>query len=397
VRNLVAVLFHRLGPYHHARLRAASQLIDITAVEVYAMDATYDWDEVKGAKGFRRITLFALESVHVTAREVIRRIHATLDEVKPDAVAIPGWSAREALAALAWCLIHKRPAIIMSDSTVHDEPRTWWKEAVKRRIVGMCAGGLVGGHPHVEYITSLGMPLDHIFTGYDVVDNVHFVGGAEAASRNAGEVRKRLGLPSSYFLVSARFVAKKNLIRLTEAYASYRRQAGDRIWDLVILGDGELRRDLERQRATLGIADSFHLPGFKQYDELPYWYGAASAFVLASTSEQWGLVVNEAMAARLPVLVSDRCGCAADLVEEGINGFTFDPTDVEQLAMLMLRIAGNDCARHAMGDASHAIISRWTPATFAESLNQAVNSAMEIRRPATSLADRALLHVLTAR
>ena len=81
------------------------------------------------------------------------------------------------------------------------------------------------------------------------------------------------------------------------------------------------------------------MPGFKQYDELPIYYGLAGAFIHASTTEQWGLVVNEAMAAGLPVIVSERCGCAPDLVENGRNGFTFDPYDVDALTHLMLKMA----------------------------------------------------------
>ena len=117
----------------------------------------------------------------------------------------------------------------------------------------------------------------------------------------------------------------------------------------MILGDGHLRPQLTRRVEQLGIAEDVLLPGFKQYDELPAWYGLAGAFVLASTTEQWGLVVNEAMASGLPVLVSERCGCAPDLVEDGVNGFTFDPYDVEGLAGLMQRVAAmTDEQRQAM-------------------------------------------------
>ena len=73
----------------------------------------------------------------------------------------------------------------------------------------------------------------------------------------------------------------------------------------------------ERERSALGLDNDVIFPGFIQYDELPAYYGLAKAFIHASTVEQWGLVVNEALAAGLPVLVSERCGCAPDLVREG--------------------------------------------------------------------------------
>ena len=93
------------------------------------------------------------------------------------------------------------------------------------------------------------------------------------------------------------------------------------------------------------------LPGFKQYPELPLYYGLAGAFVLPSLTEPWGLVVNEAMAAGLPVVVSDRCGCASDLVRPGENGFAFDPCDIEQLAALLgqFRAEYNDRPHQGLG------------------------------------------------
>jgi 1,2-diacylglycerol 3-alpha-glucosyltransferase len=95
--------------------------------------------------------------------------------------------------------------------------------------------------------------------------------------------------------------------------------------DLVVCGDGDLRPRLHALARELGLEQRVHWPGFVQYPDLPVYYALADAFILASTIEPWGLVVNEAMACGLPVLVSDRCGCAPDLVPEGQNGFTFKP------------------------------------------------------------------------
>jgi glycosyltransferase involved in cell wall biosynthesis len=140
------------------------------------------------------------------------------------------------------------------------------------------------------------------------------------------------------------------------------------------------------------------LPGFRQYDELPVWSGLASAFVHASTTEQWGLVVNEAMASGLPVLVSERCGCVRDLVENGINGLAFDPDDIQALAALMRRVAAmTDERRAAMGRAGQRIIADWGPERFADGLMQAVQLAMSRPPPRVSLFDRALLWSLAHR
>jgi glycosyltransferase involved in cell wall biosynthesis len=190
-------------------------------------------------------------------------------------------------------------------------------------------------------------------------------------------------------------VEKKNLTRLIQAYARYRHLASQAasgkgeadIWNLVLLGDGPLRSIYDSQLTTLDLHDHVLLPGFKQYCELPVYYGLASTFVHSSTVEQWGLVVNEAMASGLPVLVSDRCGCARDLVKSGVNGFTFDPYNVEQLSGLMLDLSSSGIDLAAMGQASQKIISEWGPRRFADGLAQAVRVAVTSPGPVTNALD----------
>jgi len=110
-----------------------------------------------------------------------------------------------------------------------------------------------------------------------------------------------------------------------------------------------------------------------------------------------GLVVNEAMAAGLPVIVSKRCGCVSELVESGRNGFSFDPYDVAALARHMEYVASGKCDRRAMGAASREIIARWSPMTFAENLTKAVYAACAAPPSKTGLLDRGLVAALIRR
>ena len=166
---------------------------------------------------------------------------------------------------------------------------------------------------------------------------------------------------------------------------------------MVLLGDGVLRPQLQAQIDHLGLKHYVHLPGFKQYDELPNYYGLANCFIHASTTEQWGLVVNEAMASGLPVLVSSRCGCAPDLVKEGHNGFTFDPYDINQLAGLMLKISSGQWDLVAMGQASQDIIADWSPQTFADNLSKAVEVALSSPLRKINFLDQTLFWALSRR
>jgi glycosyltransferase involved in cell wall biosynthesis len=436
---VIVVIFHRLGPYHWARLQAASREYPLLAIELSAETSEYPWDKVEAEAGFKRVTLFLEgDSRNATPRELAKRLIACLETHPVKVVAIPGWSDKGGLTALQWCVQHKVPAVVMSESTDWDDRRVLWKECIKRKLTGMCASALVGGKPHRDYMVKLGMPAEQSFLGYDAVDNGYFSAMAEQSRKRKAENRRNYGLPEHYFLASARFIEKKNLPRLIQAYALYRQKAeslkpetlkSDNAqslvsspvvpWSLVLLGDGELRSSLESQVSSLNLHAHVQMPGFKQYPDLPAYYGLASAFIHASTTEQWGLVVNEAMASGLPVLVSNRCGCAQDLVQEGVNGYTFDPYNVEQMAELMLKISSahemacaispglareaasplspGNCPLSAFGASSARIVSEWGPDRFANGLKQAADCALQVGPVEPTLLQRTLLRVLLAR
>jgi 1,2-diacylglycerol 3-alpha-glucosyltransferase len=334
---------------------------------------------------------------------LIRGIRKALDDCCPDAVAIPGWADAVAFSAIQWCGENKVPVIVMSETTEWDEPRWVFKEWVKRKILRMCAAGLVGGQPHAEYLARLGMPRESIFQGYDAVDNEYFAQKTKEAVNQASELRGKFGLPEKYFLASARFIHKKNLPNLIRAYALYRKSAErsqrpkEDIWDLVLMGDGPLKAEIDNLVAQLGLQKVIHLPGFKQYGELPAFYALASVFIHASTVEQWGLVVNEAMASGLPVLVSNRCGCAQNLVQDGVNGFNFDPYNPGQMADLMFRISDSGFPLADFGAASSRIIAEWSPDRFAKGFRQSIEAALAAPQVQISALDRLLLKLLSRR
>jgi glycosyltransferase involved in cell wall biosynthesis len=298
---------------------------------------------------------------------------------------------------MRWCVRRGVAMIGMSESTAWDEPRAGWKEGVKRRLIRHFSSALVGGERHRDYLVQLGVAPDRICLGYDAVDNRHFALGADAVRANPNQARKALGLPENYFLASARFVEKKNLPGLLEAYARYRGLCGAAAWSLVLLGDGQLRPELEQKREALGLRDHVLLPGFRQYHELPAFYGLAGAFIHASTIEPWGLVVNEAAASGLPLLVSDRCGCVPELMQDGVNGFTFDPRNISELAEKMKTISAPEFLRTAFGAKSREIVTDWGPERFARGLSEAMDVALTCPRVKSSGWDRALLGLLATR
>jgi glycosyltransferase involved in cell wall biosynthesis len=410
----VAVVFHHIGPYHRARLNAAADRLSVTGIEWSAKG--YDaWGEGDSPARYEKVSLFPEATDYYPRKAELRRAFCSaLEQANPDVVAVNGWNNFGSMVAVNCCVRRGLPMVVMSESARGDEPRTWWKEMIKRRIIDLYSAALVGGQRHVEYLVDLGMPRDRIFTGYDVVDNGYFARRSEEirnshlrqgySGQAAFEIRNKHGLPENYFLASARFIEKKNLQRLIRAYTEYCQRSeirgqksavslGNAPWNLVILGDGPLKPDLCRLISDLRLDAHVQLPGFKQYEELPVYYALAKAFVHASTTEQWGLVVNEAIASGLPVIVSERCGCAPELVQG--NGFTFNPTDVDELASRLWEMASlSEHDLKQLGEASRKIAERFGPELFGDGLEQAASVAMKLLTPNKSgITDRALLFV----
>src|SRR5437016_11254092 len=270
----IVVIFHHIGPYHHARLNAAADRLSVTGLE-WSGKAYDTWGAAESPAHYQKISLFLEATDQYLAKAQLRRAFwSALEQANPDVVAVNGWNDFGSLAAANCCVRQGIPMVLMSESARQDEPRTWWKEMIKRRVVGLYSAALVGGQRHVEYLVELGMLRDRIFTGYDVVDNAYFARRAVEIQNSKFEILRKYGLPENYFLASARFIEKKNLPGLIRAYEEYRqtsevgRQRSEvgkerAPWDLVILGGGPLKADLCRLISDLRLHAHVHLPCFK--------------------------------------------------------------------------------------------------------------------------------------
>lgn len=375
----IALLFKSFGPYHIARLRAARSKASILALEFADVDRDYDWD-VSGEKlSSKIISLSATtdgQNHPVKSRARLKmNLENKLRSFVPDAVAIPGYSEPPCLLAAWLCRNLGIPTILMSDSHDSGKNRNRLRETLKRRVLPLFDAAFVAGTPHIDYLVRLGFPRDRITTGYDVVDNWHF-----AATKAPAKCGTSTEVPTNYFFCCSRFIEGKNLQFLIDAFIQYRRRTQKDAWDLVIAGDGPLYAPLSRYVQDLLLTRHVHLVGRKNYSDLPHFYASAGAFVFPSLSETWGLVVNEAMAAGLPVLVSKTAGCQQDLIRNGVNGYVFDPTDLNQLASQLFSIA-HAADRKTMGEASLRTIRQWDLDRFASGLIDAASIASAANVP----------------
>jgi 1,2-diacylglycerol 3-alpha-glucosyltransferase len=296
-----------------------------------------------------------------------------LNRVRPKALVIAGYDFLANWAALAWAKIHRVPCVIVSETHKLDRPRNFPKETVKKVFLAGCDAALVAGERHRQYLVGLGFPDSKVFIYHGVggFDGDFYLKTFAALEENRGEFRKTLGIQDKCFLYVGRLSPEKNLQALLGEFARLKADGAEQ-WQLVLVGDGPQRAELEERVSREKIPD-VKFPGFKVKEELLQYYAAADVFVLPSLSEPWGLVVDEAMAAGLPVIVSQRCGCYPDIVNDGTNGHSFDPEDTGALHRLMRGFVDGDFDLRKMGTASKDIIRERTPALSAEVFNRAVD------------------------
>ena len=377
-----ALIWRNYGPYQVARAEALSRVVGVDTVflELASSTPQHRWMSERKSNVAGLITLMERPLEECSMREVSDKLLRELAKLSPDIVVVSGYDNPAMRTAARWAKTNGRGSILMFAGTQGDRQRLWWRELAKRWLIRRYFdSALVGGALHREYLLRLGMPQDRIWERGNVVDNDYFSRKAKEARLSKGNKGEKGGSDNGAFLYVGRFSPEKNLIGLIQAYRRYRVEKSG-VWSLTMVGDGPQGEEIKRHARRMGLHNIRFL-GYRQIEELPFCYVESTALILPSLSESWGLVVNEAMACGLPVMVSDRCGCAPDLVEDGRNGYTFDPCNVDEIADRMATLASlDDGEREAMGQRSREIIAGYTPERWAQSLADCIAHTVN-RRP----------------
>jgi len=297
-------------------------------------------------------------------------VGSSLDRIRPQAIVCGGYSYLSSWNAAVWARRKGVPLLLWSESTANDSRNARGiVESLKSRFLGCCRAFVVPGKSSFTYLCELGAPQQAIFTAPNAVDIDFFAGAAQGV--NASQVRDRLELPQRFFLYVGRLVIEKGIFELLRAYAKLDAEIRAKI-GLVFVGDGPARTELLHRIAAEGL-ESVRSVGFLHREELGKLYAVAEALVLPTHSDPWGLVVNEAMSCGLPVVTTSVAGCAADLVEDGWNGYIVPPGDVNGLYAALNTLARQPESREQMGLRSAQRIRAYSPQTWAAGLVKAVD------------------------
>ncbi len=301
--------------------------------------------------------------------EVCRKIAAVLDEVNPDVVITSDVNFPSGAEVLRWTQRNRRGMVIYTDSMSHTFRKNVLVRLVKNALLRGVGAVLCPSSAWDESMKELGFAQERIFYGLNTADNAFW--GAKVANTSFPE------LPKQYFLTLGRQVKMKNLQNFAYAYLRYCAEGGT--MPLVMVGEGYCHQEITD--ILKDCSQVTFLP-FQDREKVREIFVQARALFLPSYKiETWGMVVNEAMAAGVPVAVSNQCGCATTIVKPGENGFIFDPDDQHAMVKAMQsleKMSSEEWQRFS--DHSRRIIAGWGVERFSQGAYDACRYAAAHQR-----------------
>lgn len=292
---------------------------------------------------------------------------------KPDVIIVSGFS----LSALkVWCLswITKTPYLIWSGAIkTYYRPESRWRKLLRKMLVQRASAFIVYGTKAGDYIMSLGGNKSNIYLSFNTTDIEHFQQKAFKKSIDNAKQKK---------ILYVGYITKgKRIDHIFYAIKFLSRYRNDFI--LTIVGDGPEVEYLKKLALNLGILSIIKFEGYIQKEEIPIYYAEADCFVFPSEYDIWGLVINEAMAAELPCIVSHHAGAAWDLIEDSITGFIVDFSRPEMVAKKIQWIFDNpDDAERIGRNAREFITNNASIEKSAENFVKAVLYTLSISKNA---------------
>lgn len=368
-KRRVALVWESLGPSHNDRLAAlVAAGFEVHGIALFAQSHDYDWEDEQ-ARGWHRHVL-AENRGSIKPAALTRRLTKTLRAIDPAGVFLCHYEMPAITLTASWLRARRIRAFTMGDSKWDDRPRRALGSFAKRLVLLPYRGAIAAGPRSADYFHRLGVPQNRITGGYDTLDIARL---REIAGQAMPAERTRDA--NAPFLIVARLIREKNLGAAIRAFATYRVGGGSR--RLRIAGDGPLREDLQATAKEQGVSDAIDWLGNVPNAVAMAEMAKAHALLLPSVQETYGLVVVEAFAAGLPVIVSLRAGVTDELVRDGVNGIVINPPDENELAAAMQRLDTDPALHNAMASAAWDSAMRADVQHFAE----AVGTLLDGRPP----------------
>jgi glycosyltransferase involved in cell wall biosynthesis len=369
--NKVVFVTNIPTPYRVPWWNKLNEFVDLQVVFMDKTEKNRKWENVLQTSTF---PYKIIQGIHIEFPKRDWTLHVNLSilffliKSRPRKLILGGYDSVTSLLALAFTKLLRIDTILWYESTIASENlNNNLLKKVKRAVIGSFNKFAVPGELARANLISLGVDPLKIYIAPNVVNNAYFAKEAQVFKPQKDRLKKELDLPDQVILFVGQLVDRKGLLTLLEAY---QRLDVEHI-GLLIVGDGPLRSQYESYCADQGLVN-VRFVGFHDINSISRYFAVSDVFVLPSKREVWGLVVNEAMACGLPVLCSRNAGCSRNLIQEGLNGYTFDPQNSLELAGLLEVMLNDRIQLEAMGEASRHIINQYTIETSVKGMVEAL-------------------------
>jgi glycosyltransferase involved in cell wall biosynthesis len=289
-------------------------------------------------------------------------IYNIIKRKKWDAVWFHGYNHHTILWSIFLCKILKIPFFMRMESNLFVSHKgRFIKDFFIKFIIKNSSGLLYIGKANKEYYLKYGANRKKLFEMPYTVDNDFFQTLSNQFSKNINFQKKRLGLKSDLpiILFASKLIQRKNPLDLLEAFKNIYKNKKIINAYLLFIGDGILRRDLETEIKKFNFQDNIKILGFKNQNELPLYYSLCDVFVLPSSKEPYGLVVNEVLNCQKPIISTSEVGASHDLILHNQNGFIIKPKNIEELSFYLKKFIDDRGLSKKMGKKSLEIIKNW--------------------------------------
>lgn len=338
-------------------------------------DKTQNWEEIKEEN---------FSEVYLNGRRIMKKygyINTGLRNIvkNNEMIFIGGYEQPTYILVALLCKIYKKPYVIIYDGISCDrlkQKESGYKKLLKSLVIKNASYIWGNGEVSKRYFNQLfNYPKEKIYNQCLSVDGEKIKKIGEEKESVRKDIRNKLKIGNNEIVLhySGRLVKIKNVELILKAM----KKIGKDNITLLVTGGGEEEKNLRELAKKLNL--KLIITGFiEKQEELFKYYYASDVFILPSIYEPWGLVVNEAMFAGLPILVSDICGCSLDLVIDNYNGYKFNPNSVDELSKKILKLIFTDDYKN-MGEKSKILIDKWNFKNSAKTFDEIIKYERKIK------------------
>jgi len=360
----IAILNNDFRVYWKGRLIYLYQYLselnnEVSAIELFGKGSAYTFDHYNNKENWWTCLFPDNEADDLSDYDIKQKLFEALNKINPDVIIAPSIVFYAGALGLQWAKRHKKKFIMFDDAKPSQFKRNpvvqWVKDLIAEQSDALWLPSNDFDEEYARFIQKKVL----VFYGFSCIDNNLFKSDKVNSFKN------------NRIICVSRLVPKKNISLLLKSWQQVEVSAPE--YKLTIVGTGPEMDDLINLSKSLSLHQVEFLGAVNNTD-LPSYYHASDAFIFPSLSEPWGLVVNEAMAAGLPVLLSRKVNACLSLLKEDINGYSFDPDSTDQITKAILKyISLGAESKKSMSVKSLEIISDMSYGKMGLQLTEALN------------------------